>query len=37
MVKEVAQFAKRYVAESVEDVIEQAEVFKSLKEELTND
>lgn len=33
-VKEVAAFAKKYVAESVEKVIEQAAVFEALKEEL---
>lgn len=33
-VKEVAAFAKKYVAEKIEAVIEQAKMFESLKEEL---
>lgn len=34
VVKEIAAFAKKYVAEKVDAVIEQAAVFEALKEEL---
>lgn len=34
VVKEVSAFAKRYVNESVDKVIEQGELFKNLQDEL---